>query len=75
MEPVTEDWVGGLGCWREMEEGGRGISGEFDLDGGRLGKTVDTGGRVFNRDEEVGMVKRRAAGFEEGVEGLVGGTR
>lgn len=70
-----EDGVGGLGCWREREEGGRGISGEFDLDGGRLEKTADTGGRDFSRDEEVGMVRRRAAGLEEGVEGRVGGTR
>jgi hypothetical protein len=74
-EPGMGDGVGGLGCWREREEGGRGISGEFDLDGGRLGKTADTGGRAFNRDEEVGMVRRRAAGLEEGVEGRVGGTR
>lgn len=36
---------------------------------------VDTGGRAFNRDEEVGMVSRTAAGLEEGVEGRVGGTR
>ena len=67
--------AGGLGCCNEREEGGRGISGEFDLDGGRLGKTADTGGRALRRDEEVGMVRRRAAGLEEGVEGRVGGTR
>lgn len=29
----------------------------------------------MRRDEEVGMVRRRAAGLEEGVEGRVGGTR
>ena len=75
MELGTGQGVGGLGCWIDREEGGRGISGEFDLEGGRLGKTVDTGGRTFSRDEEVGMVRRRAAGLEEGVEGRVGGTR
>ena len=67
--------VGGLGCWSEREEGGRGINGELDLDGGRLGKTADTGGRAFSREEDVGIVRRRAAGLEEGVEGRVGGTR
>lgn len=75
MELVIGDGVGDLGCWSEREEGGRGIRGEFDLDGGRFGKTADTGGRAFSRDEEVGKVRRRAAGLEEGVEGLVGGTR
>lgn len=75
MELVMGDGVGGLGCWIEVEEGGREMSGEFDLDGGRLGKTAETGGRAFSRDEEVGMVRRRAAGLEEGVEGRVGGTR
>ena len=57
-----------------MEDGGRGVSGEFDLDGGLLGKTADTGGRAFNLDDEVGIVRRRATGLEEGVEGRVGGT-
>lgn len=75
IELVIGDGVGGLGCWSEREEGGRGIRGEFDLDGGRLGKTADTGGRAFNREEEVGIVRRRATGLEEGVEGRVGGTR
>ena len=75
MELVVGGGTGSLGCWSEREEGGRGISGEFDLDGGRLGKRADTGGRAFSRDEEVGMVRRSAAGLEEGVEGRVGGTR
>lgn len=75
MEPGTGAGVGGLGSWSDKEEGGRGISGEFDLDGGRLGKTADTGGRAFSREEEVGIVRRRAAGLEEGVEGRVGGTK
>ena len=30
-------------------------------------------GRLFTRDRLVGIVKRNAAGFEEGVEGLAGG--
>lgn len=37
------------------------------------GKTEDRAGRDFIRIE-VGIVKRSAAGFEEGVDGLVGGT-
>jgi hypothetical protein len=70
-----EDGVGGLDCWVDWGEGGRGTNGEFDLDGVRLVKTADTGGRTFDRDEEVGMVKRRAAGLEEGPESRAGGTR
>lgn len=36
-------------------------------------KTAERAGRDFDR-EAVGMVRRRAAGLEEGVDGRVGGT-
>lgn len=56
------------------EDGGRGGIGEVargvaDDEGG---KTDEIEGRAFRRD--VGMVNRSAAGFEDGVEGRVGGT-
>lgn len=39
-----------------------------------VGNTDEMGGRALRRDEDVGMVSRRAAGLEDGVEGRVGGT-
>ena len=56
----------GRGEVERFNEGGAAVSGEA--------KTPDIGGRAFNRDDEVGIVRRRAAGLEEGVEGRVGGT-
>ena len=38
------------------------------------GNTEDMEARVLSREDEVGMVRRRATGLEEGVEGRVGGT-
>ena len=38
------------------------------------GHTEEIGGRAFKRDEEVGIVNRKATGFDDGVDGLVGGT-
>ena len=37
------------------------------------GNTEEIAGRDFIRDIEVGSVNRSAAGFDEGVDGLVGG--
>lgn len=45
---------------------------EPDVDG--PGKIELMDGRDFIRDMDVGRVSRKAAGLEEGVEGLVGGT-
>jgi len=57
------------------DDGGRGGIGEVArgvaaVDGG---KTDEIGGRAFRRDE-VGIVRRSAAGLEDGVDGRVGGT-
>jgi hypothetical protein len=57
-------------------DGGRGRLGEVargvaEDDGG---KTEEMGVRAFRREDDVGMVSRSAAGFEDGVEGRVGGT-
>jgi hypothetical protein len=61
-------------------EGGRGGKGEEDRVRGdscvglaELPNTWDSAGRAFKRDC-VGIVSRRAAGLEEGVDGRVGGT-
>lgn len=61
-------------------DGGRG-SGEEVLRNVGEGTAGDAGAPhtderagLVREDEEIGMVNRRAAGFEEGVEGLVGGT-
>jgi len=65
------------------EDGGRGGGGcgEVDLGNGgafaevaEVGKRDDIGGRALRREEDVGMVSRRAVGLDEGVDGLVGGT-
>jgi len=57
------------------EDGGRGIGevarGVADDEGG---KTDEIGGRAFGRKDDVGMVNRNAAGFEDGVDGRAGGT-
>lgn len=42
--------------------------------GAEVGKTLEIGARAFMRDDEVGIVSLRAAGFDDGVEGRVGGT-
>jgi hypothetical protein len=63
---------------RLSEDGGRGGIGELargvteDEDEG--GKTDEIGGRAFRREDDVGMVNRRAAGFADGVDGRAGGT-
>ena len=62
----------------EEAEGGRG-GGRGDCERGTtvlvgVGKTEEMGVRDFIREDEVGMVRRSAAGFEDGVEGRVGGT-
>ena len=38
------------------------------------GKIDEIGALDFRREEDVGMVRRSAAGFDEGVVGRVGGT-
>ena len=58
------------------DDGGRGGIGEVargvaPADGG---KTDEIEGRAFKREEEVGIVRRSAAGLEDGVDGRVGGT-
>jgi hypothetical protein len=58
------------------EDGGRGGMGDVprgvaDDDGG--GKTDEIEGRAFRRNVDVGIVNRSAAGFEDGVDGRVGG--
>lgn len=66
---------------RDRLEGGRGGMGDVARvkgvlvagDGGGGANTVDNAGRDFVRDA-VGMVRRRAAGLDEGVDGRVGGT-
>ena len=82
--------MGGIGAlcegvWRPLSdalEGGRGGgSGDVERGNGGTGVAVtgdgkidETGVRVLSRDDEVGMVSRSAAGFDDGVEGRVGGT-
>lgn len=39
-----------------------------------VGNTLEIGARDLRRDDDVGIVSRRAAGFDDGVEGRVGGT-
>ena len=66
----------------DAEEGGRGGIGDLARGGmedeveedGDEGKTFDMSGRVLRRAEDVGIVRRSAAGFGFGVEGRVGGT-
>ena len=70
----------------EAAEGGRdggraGGSGDVERVRGAVagpgatdGKPLGIGARVFMRDDDVGIVSLRAAGLEDGVEGLVGGT-
>jgi hypothetical protein len=58
------------------EDGGRGGMGDVargvaDDEGG---KTDEIEGRAFRRRVDVGIVNRSAAGFEDGVDGRVGGT-
>jgi hypothetical protein len=62
----AEGGRGGMGY--AVHKAGKGIS---EIDG--PAKTPDNAGRVFRR-VWVGIVRRSAAGLEEGVEGLVGGT-
>lgn len=69
----------------EVVEGGRGGTGEVErcgiwgcaiarvLAGEGPGKTEDRAGRDFIRID-VGIVRRNAAGFDDGVDGRVGGT-
>jgi len=62
----------------EEADGGRG-GGRGDCERGATalvgaGKTEEMGVRDFKRDDDVGMVRRRAAGLEDGVDGRVGGT-
>ena len=61
------------GGWEKFDEGLGGIGavmGDPEMTGL---KTEDRDGRDFKRDC-VGMVNRSAAGFDDGVEGRVGGT-
>ena len=66
----------------DVAEGGRGGgNGDVDRGGigaagaaGDVGKTLEMGARDFIRDDDVAIVSLRAAGFDDGVEGLVGGT-
>ena len=44
------------------------------LGSGGAGNTDDMGVRDFRRVDEVGIVRRRAAGLADGVVGRVGGT-
>ena len=68
-------WVWPSRDFIEVAEGGRGGgSGDCDRVTEGEGKTEVIGVRDFMRDEDVGMVRRRAAGFDDGVEGRVGGT-
>lgn len=63
-----------------MFEGGRGNNGDVArsvgdgaLSDGGAPNTAERAGRDLSRDW-VGMVRRSAAGFDDGVEGRVGGT-
>jgi hypothetical protein len=58
------------------EDGGRGGIGEVarGVAEDEGGKTDEIEGRVLRREDVVGIVSRSAAGFEDGVEGRVGGT-
>jgi hypothetical protein len=58
------------------EDGGRGGMGEVarGVTEDEGGKTDDIEGRAFRREDDVGIVNRSAAGFEDGVGGRVGGT-
>jgi hypothetical protein len=58
------------------EDGGRGGIGEVarGVAEEEPGKTDEIEGRDLRREDDVGMVNRSAAGFEDGVEGRVGGT-
>lgn len=64
---------------RDILEGGRGGSGDVDrreaesLASGCSANTWERAGRDLSRDC-VGIVRRRAAVFADGVEGRVGGT-
>lgn len=62
-------------------EGGRGGRGDVERgrgaeakEGGIEGKTLEIGARDLRRDEDVGIVSRKAAELDDGVEGLAGGT-
>lgn len=85
---ADDDEMDGVRLWearlrKEAVDGGRGGMGEVARYGGwgcaRVlavegpGKTEDRAGLDFIR-MEVGIVSRNAAGFDEGVDGRVGGT-
>lgn len=61
---------------RLSEDGGRGGMGEVarGVAEDEGGKTDEIGARTFRREDDVGIVNRSAAGFEDGVDGRVGGT-
>jgi hypothetical protein len=74
-EDVLDPPVADREC-KLSDDGGRGGIGEVargvaDEEGG---KTDEIAGRAFKREDDVGMVSRSATGFEDGVEGRVGGT-
>jgi hypothetical protein len=64
---VLPDANGGRGGRGDCERGAEDVE-----DGGA--NTAEIGTRSFMRDDEVGMVSRKAAALDEGVEGRVGGT-
>lgn len=63
-------------------DGGREAAGSGEVDrcsggvwiAGEGGNTFEIGVRTFKREDEVGIVRRRAEGLEDGVDGRVGGT-
>lgn len=69
---VAEGGRGGNGDVERADDGGRANSGTAG--GAEVGKTLEIGARDFIRDDDVGIVSLRAAGFAEGVDGRVGGT-
>jgi hypothetical protein len=71
---AVELLVPGREC-KLSDDGGRGSVGEVARGVAEEGgKTAEIGARAFKREDDVGMVNRSAAGFEDGVLGRVGGT-
>ena len=72
---AVELLVPGREC-KLSDDGGRGSMGEVvrGMAEEEGGKTAEMGARAFKREDDVGMVNHSAAGFEDGVEGHVGGT-
>jgi len=82
VDGATEGiWVRGTPFRSEAVDGGRGGNGEVArCTGGWLTEVAEGPGNTEAREGldftriEVGMVRRNAAGLEEGVDGRVGGT-